>query len=960
MKKIILTVFLALFTVAGYAQAPTTAAPAPPTIDANDVISLFSGAFTDINVTTFATDWSEGSTATDTVIDGNTAKIMNIVNFNGIQLDTEIDLSGFTHFHMDYWVADDLSAGEVYNVKLSNHANLPGTPGETSAVELTNPVTTAKDWVSLDVPLSDFAIAGGGSDARDKIYQIILASSGTLKKVYVDNIYFYNDGTGSGGGGGSVEGTQVFSENFDAATSVDGWTQAGDAASKPSEVTFEHAATAGIDGTGAMRFGGTNADGAGGRAYIVEKVFTGIDFGGATDAKVMVSIKSEGLTGTNLSALTDIGGNVVNVASLNPELSDSEFKVFMFDHMGISDQANAMKIQFNVAAGAAVDQGGTILIDDLKVLVPTGDGGGGGPQPGQELLTNGDFELGNDGSWTGNAVDIRTEGGNSYNFADVATAGDAFAVNISQTVALAPGETYVLSFDASTGSGNTRTMVAGIGQSAAPFYAATKVVDLTDTNQRFTLELVAKDDGTGNDFGDATSRVLFDMGAATGVVVIDNVSLIVKPDSVPELLTNGDFELGNDGSWTGNAVDIRTEGGNSYNFADVATAGDAFAVNISQTVALAPGETYVLSFDASTGSGNTRTMVAGIGQSAAPFYAATKVVDLTDTNQRFTLELVAKDDGTGNDFGDATSRVLFDMGAATGVVVIDNVSLKVKIGDNGGGGGNEDPAPMVAAPTPPTRNAEDVISIYSNAYTNITVDAYSASFDDSDVTETSVEGDSLLKIDFTNFVGIDFQNDKQDASAMTHFHMDFWTAESDLVGKVFNLKFSQWGGTTGEVSAFELPLNTGTTPAVESGKWVSVDVPISDWTNAPQTRDDIAQFLITSNLDIVYVDNIYLYKGLPISVEEPSEGPSRFALEQNYPNPFNPTTNISYSIPQSGLVTLDVFNIQGQKVATLVNELKPSGSHTVTFDAANLASGVYLYRLVSGSSVKIQKMMLIK
>jgi hypothetical protein len=294
------------------------------------------------------------------------------------------------------------------------------------------------------------------------------------------------------------------------------------------------------------------------------------------------------------------------------------------------------------------------------------------------------------------------------------------------------------------------------------------------------------------------------------------------------------------------------------------------------------------------------------------------------------------------------------MGAETGIVVIDNVSLIVDDGSTA------DPAPLTAAPAPPQRNAEDVISLYSDAYTDIELDTLSATFDDSFVEEVMIEGNSTLKIDFTNFVGVDFSGNKQDASEMTHFHLDFWTAEEDLVGKVFNLKFSQWGGTDGEVSAFELPLNTGTTPAVESGKWVSVDVPISDWTNAPQTRDDIAQFLITSNLDVVYVDNVYMYKGMPVSIENPNEVPAAFALEQNYPNPFNPSTNISYSIPENGKVILEVYNIQGQKVSTLVNEQKSAGSYSVTFDASNLASGVYMYRLVSKNSVQVRKMLLIK
>jgi len=75
------------------------------------------------------------------------------------------------------------------------------------------------------------------------------------------------------------------------------------------------------------------------------------------------------------------------------------------------------------------------------------------------------------------------------------------------------------------------------------------------------------------------------------------------------------------------------------------------------------------------------------------------------------------------------------------------------------------------------------------------------------------------------------------------------------------------------------------------------------------------------------------------------ELPQQLYLAQNYPNPFNPTTNLSFDLPQSAEVSIEVFNIQGQKVATLLRESKPAGRHNITFDASRLASGVYIYRM---------------
>jgi hypothetical protein len=88
--------------------------------------------------------------------------------------------------------------------------------------------------------------------------------------------------------------------------------------------------------------------------------------------------------------------------------------------------------------------------------------------------------------------------------------------------------------------------------------------------------------------------------------------------------------------------------------------------------------------------------------------------------------------------------------------------------------------------------------------------------------------------------------------------------------------------------------------------------------------------------------------------------PQTFALEQNYPNPFNPSTAISYQLPVAGNVSLKVFDMLGKEVATLVNARQEAGAYTVNFNANNLSSGVYFYRLQAGNFVQTRKMMLVK
>lgn len=100
----------------------------------------------------------------------------------------------------------------------------------------------------------------------------------------------------------------------------------------------------------------------------------------------------------------------------------------------------------------------------------------------------------------------------------------------------------------------------------------------------------------------------------------------------------------------------------------------------------------------------------------------------------------------------------------------------------------------------------------------------------------------------------------------------------------------------------------------------------------------------------------------PTSVEEDDVVlPKQVVLNQNYPNPFNPTTTISFTLPTTANVTLEVFNMLGQRVSTLaVNKTMAAGQHSVAFDAANMPSGMYLYRLSTGSFTSTKKMMLLK
>ena len=98
-----------------------------------------------------------------------------------------------------------------------------------------------------------------------------------------------------------------------------------------------------------------------------------------------------------------------------------------------------------------------------------------------------------------------------------------------------------------------------------------------------------------------------------------------------------------------------------------------------------------------------------------------------------------------------------------------------------------------------------------------------------------------------------------------------------------------------------------------------------------------------------------------VSVEEVAAGiPERFALAQNYPNPFNPSTTIEFVLPRASHVSIKVYDVLGLEVVTLVDQHLPPGHYKTTWDAANVASGVYLYRIQAGDFVETKKLILLR
>ena len=151
--------------------------------------------------------------------------------------------------------------------------------------------------------------------------------------------------------------------------------------------------------------------------------------------------------------------------------------------------------------------------------------------------------------------------------------------------------------------------------------------------------------------------------------------------------------------------------------------------------------------------------------------------------------------------------------------------------------------------------------------------------------------------------------------------------------------------------------------ASDHGVFVSTDRGLS-WlsANAGLTDSSVTSLLIDKKGYLYAATNsgLFMSTGIVTGYHEGIQGPSSFSLSQNYPNPFNPTTAISYKLSALSRVTLKVYNVLGQEIATLVDQVRPPGDYTVQFDGTRFPSGVYFCRIAAGNFVQTRKMVLIK
>ncbi len=177
-----------------------------------------------------------------------------------------------------------------------------------------------------------------------------------------------------------------------------------------------------------------------------------------------------------------------------------------------------------------------------------------------------------------------------------------------------------------------------------------------------------------------------------------------------------------------------------------------------------------------------------------------------------------------------------------------------------------------------------------------------------------------------------------------------WNGQDSSWDETSELKYQY----TGNQMEIRLPRNL----INQTGKDISF---YFHWADNIQKLNDITEFFIDGDSAPDRRFNYHFTTiQTPTSVKETYQQPKSFSLSQNYPNPFNPTTVIKYSVPRNGYVTLKIYNLMGQLVATLVNGQLSAGSYKTDFDASKLSSGVYFYKLNVDGFMMTKKMMLLK
>ncbi len=776
-------------------------------------------------------------------------------NFVGIQFTSPpVNATSMTHLHLDIWIPNEVAPSDKMLVKLVDMGADGALDGNdpTLSYEIKGPLAS-QSWISVDIAIS-------GLTSRSKLAQIIFERLGTsLTGFYLDNVYFYNKG------GVTVNEPAEAAPTPPARNAADVISLYGDVYTNLQGTDFPNWGQATvvsevkIAGNNTLKFAGLNYQGIqlASSQNVTGMKYLHLDFWTANSANLNIYLISP--------------GPVEKAYALNVPTSGWTSIDIPLTSFSPVNLANIIQLKF--------DGNGDIFLDNLYFYTTGGSTTGqptvAAPKPparnaadvisiyGDEYTNLQGTDYPNWGQATV-VSDVKIEGNNTLKFAGLNYQGIQLASNQNVT-----GMKYLhLDFwTANSKNLNIYLISPGPVEKAYALTVPTNgwtsvdipVTSFSPVNLANIFQL--KFDGNGDIFLD--NLYFYTTGGGTA-------SEPSAAAPVPPARNAADVVSIFSGAYTNIAgTDFNPNWGQSTAVSTIDIAGNSTLkyanFNYQGTALATPQNVTGMNFlhvDMWTADA-TVVQVTPINNSGSP---AEKLVSLTPVTpgQWVSYDIPLTSFTSSGMALNGVFQMKFDgqTGKTPSTIYLDNIYFYKSSG--GGGGGNT--GPTAAAPTPPARDAGNVVSIYSNAYTPIAIGNFDAGWcGGAAVTEVTVAGNKTLKKNAgIDCHGIDFSSNRQNLSSFTHIHFDFYTDDTDLTGDVFNVKLVDFAGGTGEASVLEVNINAGTTPAIVAGKWISVDVNITSLggvVTGSLTRSNVAQIgITTANLKNVWYDNIYLYK----------------------------------------------------------------------------------------------------
>ena len=727
-----------VITVGEAPPTPDTAAPTP-IVAADSVVSIYSNVYTSVTTPDFYTYW-EFSTAEvqEVSIAGNEAMQFLNLNFAGIDFSASqlVNASGMTHFHIDVWTPDPSAAPAAFKVLLVDfgadgvYAGTDNSSHELSITASSDPALVSDEWMTLDIPLSAFS----GLTSQGNIAQLVI--SGDPNTVYLDNIYFYNNGeiiepppAGSG------PATAAPSPTVDAADVVSIFSDTYTDVTDPDWYTYWDGTTTQVEkqnigGDTLMQFTALN--------------WAGIDFHDPVDASTTTHFHMDVWTPDATSAA-------------------GSFKVLLLDFGvdgvigGSDDTQHELSLSSSTSPALATDAWTQldIPLSDFTGLTATSNIG--------QMVISGSIDT-------------------------------VYMDNI-----------YFFEGEEPPPPGEAPSVAA-----PAPTVSADSVVSVF-------------------------SGAYTDVTIPNWYTYWENTTTLVEK--------------------------IGIDGDSLIQFTLLNWAGIEFPepVDASTTTHF---HMDVWTPDATSAAGSFKVLLLDFG--------ADGVIGGTDDSQH---EISLSASSSPSIVEDEWSQLDIPFSALSGLVATANIGQLVISGDINtvfidnlyfytAAGGTTATEPEAPAPTP-SYAAGDVVSLFSNEYTNVTVDTWSADWDGADITNVQIGGDDVKRYTFGTFAGIEFTSQTVDGSTMTHFSLDLWTADATASPAELKIKLVDFGAdgvwSSSDDVEDELTYTASTTPALATGTWVNFNIPLSDFATMT-TKGHIAQLIISSTMSPLYLDNILFHK----------------------------------------------------------------------------------------------------